>query len=81
MIAVNDWMDSGAQKQRVDICEKTIQEIRTNANIEFFVKTKTLYQILLGVVEELDSHRIFLRISALAASQSLNLAFPSATLC
>jgi hypothetical protein len=45
------------------------------------VKVKTLDQVRFGFIEDLDLHRSFSRMLALAVSQSSNLAVPSATRC
>ncbi len=43
-----------------------------------FVEAEALNQVLQGFVQDLDSHDSFLRISALAVSQSMNRDYPSA---
>lgn len=80
MIAENSWMNAGEKEQRVDVSEEAVQEIRPDADLYLFIKAEPLDQILLSFVENLDSHRDFLRIFVLADSQSSNRALPSATL-
>lgn len=64
------WRASDDNRKQLDECRRK----------EAIVKAEPLDQILLRFVENLDSHRDFLRIFVLAVSQSLNRALPSATL-
>ncbi len=65
--------------QRINVGEQAIQKIRPDPRLLVIVETTARQQILLCLVEELDYHDAFFRISAFAVSQSRNRALPAAT--
>ena len=72
MIAVNNVMGSGVQKERINIREQRIEEIPPEPGFLTFVEVKTLDQVRFRFIEDLDFHRSFSRIFAFALSQSSN---------
>ncbi len=79
VISVDDLMNSGMHKQGIDVGEQIVEKVRAKSCFATFVEAKALNEILLSLIEDLNSHDSLLRISFFAASQSTNRAVPSAT--
>ena len=67
---VDRVMDSGVDKEGVDVGEERIQEVPAQASFLPLVEMKPGDQVGFGLVEDLDSHRSLSRISVFADSQS-----------
>ena len=65
--------------ERINIREQAVEEIRAQARCLLFVKSAAVDQVLLSVIENLDSHDTLRQILAFAVSQFAYRAFPSAT--
>jgi len=69
-MAEHDLVYAGIQLKRIDVREQAIQKIWPKPGCLFLVKMPALDQVLLGVIEDLDSHETLRRIFFLAVSQS-----------
>lgn len=69
------WVPAYRSK-RIDVRKKGVEKVRAESRRLPFVEVKAVYEIILGIIENLDLHDTRLRMSALACSQSENRASP-----
>lgn len=79
VLAENDLVDAGVKLQRINVGEQTVEEVIAKPGFLFLVEMKTGNQVLPGIIVEFDLHETCRRISALADSQKVYPALPSAT--
>ena len=65
------WMNAREKRERIDVGIQGVQEILTHASRLGLVECKSVHEVSLCVVEDLDSHETRPRISFLASSQSV----------
>lgn len=64
-------MNPSVQEEGVNIGEQTAEEVRPESVSLSFVEAKAPNQVFLGGIQDLNCHGSFLRMSALAVSQSV----------
>jgi len=81
LVSENFGMNTSVGCQCVHILQKRVSKIVSQASYFAFVKTTAGDQILPRFRQDLDSHEVRRRISALAFSQSRNFDFPDSISC
>jgi hypothetical protein len=78
VVSENDCVNSAMSSECVYIGEQAIEKVAAQSRSLSFIETKARDEISLRVWEDFNRHEVWRRISALALSQSTNLASPDA---
>jgi len=76
VLGKHERMNPCVDQQGVNVGKEAVEELSAEAWFSCFVELRTVNEIVLGFIQDLDFHDSRLRMSALAVSQSENVDCP-----